>query len=308
MRTIHLFSVVPRLQCSIQVESLSSSAIATMAMSQDSSFKLKVVGDDGHRHTVVDTHKDPSKGNMFNALSKLDKDGDGAFRVEDLMRVMEDQQQMSQTVRSQRYALVALTVVIILLFGVNLASSVFAFSLMKDMSVQNHVLADRSGNEVLVGSADIQIVDGTMQARNTSTGVKVTNQAMQVDGLKAARRLESTDTTNTKQQLTIPKTKADEVALLFRSGVSTFTVPVPSTSGESEVWTVQVDSLIAGELAGSAGGNKFKWGLDCDKRGGTCDVEVLEGALDGAAGPSRRLAPDSRHLSTWHIGCKKYGC
>ncbi len=119
MRTIHLFSVVPRLQCSIQVESLSSSASATMAMSQDSSFKLKVVGDDGHRHTVVDTHKDPSKGNMFNALSKLDKDGDGAFRVEDLMRVMEDQQQMSQTVRSQRYALVALTVVIILLFGVN---------------------------------------------------------------------------------------------------------------------------------------------------------------------------------------------
>ena len=174
--------------------------------------------------------------------------------------------------------------------------------------MQNHVLADRSGNEVLVGSADIQIVDGTMQARNTSTGVKVTNQAMQVDGLKAARRLESTDTTNTKQQLTIPKAKADEVALLFRSGVSTFTVPVPSTSGESEVWTVQVDSLIAGELAGSAGGNKFKWGLDCDKRGGTCDVEVLEGALDGAAGPSRRLAPDSRHLSTWHIGCKTYGC
>ena len=87
-----------------------------MAMSQDSSFKLKVVGDDGRRHTVVDTHKDASKENMFNALSKLDKDGDGAFRVEDLMRVMEDQQQMSQTVRSQRYALVALTVVIILLF------------------------------------------------------------------------------------------------------------------------------------------------------------------------------------------------
>ena len=56
------------------------------------------------------------------------------------------------------------------------------------------------GNEVFVGSADIQIVDGTMQVRNTSTGVKVTNQAMQVDGLKAARRLESTDTTNTKQQ------------------------------------------------------------------------------------------------------------
>ena len=65
MRTIHLFSVVPRLQCSIQVESLSSSASATMAMSQDSSFKFKVVGDDGRRHTVVDTRKDASKENMF---------------------------------------------------------------------------------------------------------------------------------------------------------------------------------------------------------------------------------------------------
>ncbi len=50
----------------------------TMAMSQDS-FKLKVVGDDGRWHTVVDTHKDASKENVFNALSKLDKDGDGAF-------------------------------------------------------------------------------------------------------------------------------------------------------------------------------------------------------------------------------------
>ena len=39
---------------------------------------------------------------MFNALSKLDTDGDGAFKMEDLLRVMEDQQQMSQTVRLQR--------------------------------------------------------------------------------------------------------------------------------------------------------------------------------------------------------------
>ena len=115
---------------------LQSSSSVTMAMSQDSSFKLKVVGDDGRRHTAVDTHKDASKENMFNALSKLDKDGDGAFRVEDLMRVMEDQQKMLKTVRSQRYALVAFTVVIILLFGVNLASSVLSLSLMKDMSVQ----------------------------------------------------------------------------------------------------------------------------------------------------------------------------
>ena len=45
--------------------------------------------------------------------------GDGAFKMEDLLRVMEDQQQMSQIVRLQRYALVALTVEIILLFGVN---------------------------------------------------------------------------------------------------------------------------------------------------------------------------------------------
>ena len=48
---------------------------------------------------------------MFNALAKLDKDGDGSFRVEDLMRVIEDRQQMSQTVRLQRSALVALIVV-----------------------------------------------------------------------------------------------------------------------------------------------------------------------------------------------------
>ena len=114
---------------------LQSSSSVTMAMSQDS-FKLKVVGGDGHRHTLVDTHKDVSKENMFNALSKLDRDGDGAFRMEDLLGVMEDQQQMSKTVRSQRYALVAFTVVIILLFGVNLASSVLSLSLMKDMSVQ----------------------------------------------------------------------------------------------------------------------------------------------------------------------------
>ena len=56
--------------------------------------------------------------------------------MEDLLGVMEDQQKMSKTVRSQRYALVAFTVVIILLFGVNLASSVLSLSLMKDMSVQ----------------------------------------------------------------------------------------------------------------------------------------------------------------------------
>ncbi len=64
----------------------------------------------------------------------------------------------------------------------HVADSVLSFSLMKDMSVQSRVLADRSGNQVLVGSADIQKVNGTMQGRNTSTGVKVTNQAMQVDG------------------------------------------------------------------------------------------------------------------------------
>ena len=114
---------------------LQSSSSVTMAMSQDS-FKLKVVGGDGHWHTLVDTHKDVSKENMFNALSKLDRDGDGAFRMEDLLGVMEDQQKMSKTVRSQRYALVAFTVVIVLLFGVNLASSVLSLSLMKDMSVQ----------------------------------------------------------------------------------------------------------------------------------------------------------------------------
>ncbi len=82
----------------------------------------------------------------------------------------------------------------------HLLHSVLSLSLMKDMSVQSHVLADRSGNQVLVGAAGIQIVNGTTQVRNTSTAVKVTKQAMQVDGLKAARRLESTDTTNTKQQ------------------------------------------------------------------------------------------------------------
>ena len=175
--------------------------------------------------------------------------------------------------------------------------------------MQGHALADRTGNRVLIGSADIQIVDGTMQVRNTSTSVKVTNQAMQIDRLEAARRLESTDTTDkTEHHFTIAKTEVDEVALLFRSGVSTFVTAVPSTSDEPEFWTVQVEHLIPGHLAGSAGGNKFKWGLDCDKRGGTCDVEVLEGALDGAAGPSRRLAPDSRHLSTWTLGCKRFGC
>ena len=42
---------------------------------------------------------------------------------------------------------------------------------------------------------------------------------MQVDGLEAARRLESTDTTNTKQQFTIAKTKFDEVALGLEFGV-----------------------------------------------------------------------------------------
>ncbi len=62
--------------------------------------------------------------------------------------------------------------------------------------------------------ADIQMVNGTTQVRNTSTGVKVTNQAMQVDGLEAARvRRLTADTINTKQQFTIAKTKVDEVAL-----------------------------------------------------------------------------------------------
>ena len=43
-------------------------------------------------------------------------------------------------------------------------------SVARDMSVRNHALADRLGNQVLVGSADIQIVSGTMQVRDTSTG------------------------------------------------------------------------------------------------------------------------------------------
>ena len=44
---------------------------------------------------MVNKHKDASNESMFNVLSKLDTDGDGAFRMEDLLRVMEDQQQMS---------------------------------------------------------------------------------------------------------------------------------------------------------------------------------------------------------------------
>ena len=48
---------------------------------------------------------------------------------------------------------------IILLFVVNLASSVLSFSLMKDMSVQGRVLADRTGTQVLVGSA----IDGSLR-------------------------------------------------------------------------------------------------------------------------------------------------
>ena len=50
-------------------------------------------------------------------------------------------------------------------------------------------------------------------------------------------------------------------------------------------------------------------GVDCDEGRDTCDVtstEVLDGALDGAAGPSRRLAPDSRRLGVWRGGCKRY--
>ncbi len=46
---------------------------------------------------------------MFNALAKLDKDGDGSFRMEDLMRVMEDQQQMSQIVQGMKCWLVLQT-------------------------------------------------------------------------------------------------------------------------------------------------------------------------------------------------------
>ena len=175
--------------------------------------------------------------------------------------------------------------------------------------MQGHALADRTRNRVLVGSADIQIVDGTMQVRNTSTSVKVTNQAMQIDRLEAARRLESTDTTDkTEHHFTIAKTEVDEVALLFRSGVSTFVTAVPSTSDEPEFWTVQVEHPIPGHLAGSAGGNSHKWSLDCEWGSDTCKVttaNVLEGALTGAPDPSLLAADPSRRLMGWRGHCKK---
>jgi len=44
------------------------------------------------------------KENMFNALSKLDQDGVGSFKIQDVMRVMEEEdQQMPQARRLQRY-------------------------------------------------------------------------------------------------------------------------------------------------------------------------------------------------------------
>ena len=52
------------------------------------------------------------------------------------MRGMNDQQRLSKSVRSERSALVAFGVVIVLLFKVNLASWVLSLSLAKDMSIQ----------------------------------------------------------------------------------------------------------------------------------------------------------------------------
>ena len=45
---------------------MQSSSSVTMSMSQDS-----VVGDDGRRHTVVDSHTDASNENMPNALTTV---------------------------------------------------------------------------------------------------------------------------------------------------------------------------------------------------------------------------------------------
>ena len=104
-----------------------------MAMSQDS-FKLKVVGGDGHRHTLVDTHKDVSKENMFNALSKLDRDGDGAFRMEDLLGVLEDQPKRLKTWRSQRSGVVVYAGMTLLLFAQDVSSSVLNQAFLKKRS------------------------------------------------------------------------------------------------------------------------------------------------------------------------------
>ena len=52
------------------------------------------------------------------------------------MRGMNDQQRLSKSVRSERSALIAFGVVIVLLFKVNLASWVLSLSLAKDMSIQ----------------------------------------------------------------------------------------------------------------------------------------------------------------------------
>ena len=101
------------------------------------------------------------------------------------------------------------------------------------------------------------------------------------------------------------------MALLFRSGVSTFATAVPSTSDEPEFLTVQVDRLAAGQLFGSAGGSMYKWSLGCDEESDTCDVtsvEVLEGALNGAPDPSLLATDPSRRLATWGGGCKQHGC
>ena len=51
-------------------------------------------------------------------------DREDAFRMKDVLRVMDGQAKMSKTARSQRYARVALMVVIMLVFAANLASSV----------------------------------------------------------------------------------------------------------------------------------------------------------------------------------------
>ena len=56
--------------------------------------------------------------------------------MEHIMGVIDDQQRMSKSVRPQRYALVAFSVGIVLLFEVNLASWVLILSLMKDMRVR----------------------------------------------------------------------------------------------------------------------------------------------------------------------------
>lgn len=246
--------------------------------SVESGVKVRIVGANGGRTTLLDTRKCDDM-DLLKRLAELDRDGDGTIDMYDLVAAMSTQQKMREVVATQRVVICGLLAGVLLLSMLTLGSAVLGGYLIKDTFVNDRKLADREGQLLQVDLAEISLgPTGELQARPSGGGfaasrnldVQTVPRNPNIIGLTLDNRTDSSlrRLFGSPNSLfcNIPLEEVELVMDKYKAGITSFITDVPCLN---ERVTVAIDRLITMDelniiLQGTAAGSQYVWHAECN--------------------------------------------